>query len=96
MWDRGASTSREFVRPSAMTFVARSEPPLAALAETVKAEAEFDFRMPLVGGVAPPPVEDNEILTAEQLIQGHGGDEGEDDDGDPPLEGTRSIEAEYG
>jgi len=36
--------------------------------EVIVAEREFDFRLGLVGGVAPPPLEGQEALSAEELI----------------------------
>jgi len=64
----------------------------------VRAEREFDFRMGVVGGAEPPPLDEDEMLTAEQLMEpedeGAGEDEGEDDE--PPLSGMRSHPVEWG
>lgn len=62
----------------------------------VRAEREYDFRMGVVGGVAPAPLDEEEVLTAEELIsQDREGEEpGEDDE--PPLTGMRSHPVEWG
>lgn len=68
---------------------------------TVAAERKYDFRLGLVGGSGPPPLEDDEQLTASDLMlevpeggEGNGGED--DDDDDPPLTGMRSHPVEWG
>jgi hypothetical protein len=63
----------------------------------IAAERKFDFRRGIVGGVAPPPIDETEY-TAQELIESESTDEDEDasDDDAPPLTGMRTQPVEFG
>ena len=56
----------------------------------IRVEREFDFRMPFVGGTAPPPIDEGDY-TAEELIEA-----ARSEDDDEPLTGMRSLPVEWG
>ncbi len=72
----------------------------------VRAEQEYDFRLGMAGGTEAPPLDDEEMYTAEDLISPDTGEEDEegeevererdDDEDEPPLEGMRSHPVEWG
>jgi len=65
------------------------EDPVAA------AEREFDFRLGLVGGEAPPPLDEEQVYSAEELISPDEDEEPGPDD-HPPPEDFRSHQVEWG
>lgn len=62
----------------------------------ITSEREFDFRLGFPG-MRPPPIDEEEMYAAEDLISSRDeDDEEEEEDDDEPLQGMRTIPAEFG